>query len=129
MLVTVPTARPPTCTLSPTTSWPAFSNTSVYSCPSSWKNSSQMTSAAMSATPSRTRERASVKPSLHAQGPLRCPGQELADELVVGVEQLLGRAGLDDPALPQHGDVLRDALGGHDVVRDHDVGAAVLLVD
>ena len=33
MLVTVPTARPPICTLSPFTSWPAFSNTSVYSCP------------------------------------------------------------------------------------------------
>ena len=39
MLVTVPTARPPICTLSPTTSWPAFSNTSVYSWPSSRSSS------------------------------------------------------------------------------------------
>ena len=30
---TVPTARPPIWTLSPFTSWPAFSKISVYSCP------------------------------------------------------------------------------------------------
>ena len=34
--------------------------------------------------------------------------------------------GFDDPALPQHGDEVGHAAGGHDVVRDHGVGAAVL---
>src|SRR4051812_22184960 len=66
---------------------------------------------------------------LHAQRAARGTGEELAHEHVVRVEQLLRGSRLDDPALPQHGDVLRDALRGHDVVRDDDVGAAVLLVD
>ena len=38
-------------------------------------------------------------------------------------------AGFDDPALPQHRDVLGDAARAHDVVRDHHVAAAVLGVD
>src|SRR5689334_8510628 len=67
--------------------------------------------------------------SLHAERALRRAAEELAHELVVRVEQILGRAGLHDPAAPQHRDVLRDPLRRHDVVRDHHVGAAVLLVD
>src|SRR4051794_19079413 len=66
---------------------------------------------------------------LHAERAARGTREELAHEHVVRVEQLLRGSRLDDPALPQHGDVLRDALRGHDVVGDHDVGAAVLLVD
>src|SRR5262245_40665778 len=126
---TLPTGRPPICTLSPFTSWPAFSKISVYSCPSSRSRNSHTARTRTRTTPMTTEARASVTRSLHAQRTLRGPGQELVDELVVGVEELFRRPGLDDPALPQHGDVLGDALGGHDVVRDHDVGAAVLLVD
>src|SRR5215208_2016857 len=66
---------------------------------------------------------------LHAEGPLRLPGQELPDELVVGVEELARRARLDDPALPQDRDVVGHPPRRHDVVRDHAVRAAVLLVD
>src|SRR6185437_9715161 len=43
--------------------------------------------------------------------------------------QLGGRAGLDDAPAPEDGDVLGDAPGGHDVVGDDDVGAAVLFVN
>src|SRR4051812_12523741 len=68
-------------------------------------------------------------PLLHAQGTLGLTGEELADERVLGVEELLGGAGLDDPALPQHRDVLGHAPGARDVVGDDDVGAPVLLVD
>src|SRR3954447_1517731 len=127
--LTLPTARPSICTLSPFTSCPAFSKISVYSCPSPRSRNSQAAKRTTMTTPTATDARASVTRSLHAQRTLRGPGQELVDELVLGVEELFGRPGLDDPALPQHGDVLGDALGGHDVVRDHDVGAAVLLVD
>src|SRR4051812_24797911 len=126
---TLPTGRPPICTLSPFTSCPAFSKISVYSCPSPRSRNSHAAKRTTMTTPMATDARASVTRLLHAQRTLRGPGQELVDELVVGVEELLGRPGLDDAALPQHGDVLGDALGGHDVVRDHDVGAAVLLVD
>src|SRR4051794_4463833 len=66
---------------------------------------------------------------LHPQRAACLAGEELPDELVVRVEQLLGRAGFHDPPLPEDRDVLRHASGGHDVVRDDDVGAAVLLVD
>src|SRR4051812_19395786 len=126
---TLPTGRPPICTLSPFTSCPAFSKISVYSCPLPRSRNNHAAKRTTMTTPMATDARASVTRSLHAQRTLRGPGQELVDELVVGVEELLRRSGLDDPALPQHGDVLGDALGGHDVVRDHDVGAAVLLVD
>src|SRR6478735_3895892 len=126
---TLPTGRPPICTLSPFTSCPAFSKISVYWCPLSRSRNSHAANKRTMTTPMATDARASVTRSLHAQRTLRGPGQELVDELVVGVEEPFGRPGLDDPALPQHGDVLGDALGGHDVVRDHDVGAAVLLVD
>src|SRR3954454_6885634 len=129
MAFTLPTGRPPICTLSPFTSCPAFSKISVYSCPSPRSRNSHAAKRTTMTTPMATDARASVPRLLPAQRTLRGPGKELVDELVVGVEQLFGRAGLDDPALPQHGDVLRDALGRHDVVRDHDVGPAVLLVD
>src|SRR3954447_21386373 len=66
---------------------------------------------------------------LHPERPLGLSGQELPDELVVGVEQLTGRSRLHDPALPEDRDVVRHAARRHDVVRDHAVGAAVLLVD
>src|SRR4051812_1222582 len=68
-------------------------------------------------------------PLLHPQRASCLTGEELPYELVVRVEELLGRSGLDDPSLPENRDVLRHAAGGHDVVRDDDVGAAVLLVD
>src|SRR5215213_10139134 len=64
---------------------------------------------------------------LHSERPLGLTGQELPHELVVGVEQLARRAGLDDAALPQDRDEVRHAPRRHDVVRDHAVGAAVLL--
>src|SRR3954454_20015461 len=67
--------------------------------------------------------------SLHAKGTLRLAGEELTHERIVGVEQLVRGPGLDDAALPQDGDVLRDAPRAHDVVGDDDVRAAVLLVD
>src|SRR3954451_24666714 len=126
---TLPTGRPPICTLSPFTSCPAFSKISVYSCPPPRSRNSHAANRTTITAPMATDARASVTRLLHAQRTLRGPGQEVVDELVVGVEKLFGRAGLDDPALPQHGAVLGDALGQHDVVRDHDVGAAVLLVD
>src|SRR3954453_2744512 len=55
--------------------------------------------------------------------------QELADELVLRVEQLLLRSRLDDLALPEHGDEVGDPARGSEVVADHQVAAAVLLVD
>src|SRR5215217_4770729 len=146
MPLTEPTRRPPTWTSLSGTSWPAFSNTSVYSVPPEPRNSSSHAASRItSASASTAAPRAIViaapvalacsswavpagPGSLHPQGSLRRARQELADELVVRVEQLVGGAGLDDPPLPQHRDVLGDALGGHDVVRDHHVGAAVLLV-
>src|SRR4051794_30173026 len=66
---------------------------------------------------------------LHTEGASCLPGEELPHELVVRVEELLGRSGFDDPSLPEDRDVLRHAAGGHDVVGDHDVGTTVLLVD
>src|SRR5262245_42359186 len=102
---TLPTGRPPICTLSPFTSCPAFTKISVYSCPSSRSRNSHAANRTTMTTPMATDARASVTRSLHAQRTLRGPGQELVDELVVGVEELFGRAGLDDPPLPQHGDV------------------------
>src|SRR3954469_5375282 len=66
---------------------------------------------------------------LHPQRATGLAGEELPDELVVRVEELLGRPGFHDPALPEDCDVFRHAAGGHDVVGDDDVRAAVLLVD
>src|SRR4051794_19269421 len=45
---------------------------------------------------------------LHPERALRGAREELPDELVVGVEEVLGGTGLDDPAAPQHRDVLGD---------------------
>src|SRR5215207_861286 len=146
MLLTEPTRRPPTWTSLSGTSWPAFSNLSVYSVPPAPANSSSHAASRIaSASASTAAPRAIVNDppvmlagsgqavragpgSLHPQGSLRRARQELADELVVGVEQLVGGTGLDNAALPEHRDVLGHALGRHDVVRDHHVGAAVLLV-
>src|SRR5215218_2468379 len=153
--------RPPTCTSSSLTSWPAFWNTRSYSCvppPRSRRTATSTTARASAATATplaivirasacsssphaclhgtavRARETipdsftSRYKPGVfapgcgrmdalfHSERPARRAGEELPDEHVVRVEQLLGGPGLDDPALPQHGDVLRDALGGHDVV-------------
>src|SRR4051812_42881950 len=167
--------RPPTCTSSSLTSWPAFWNRGSYWCVLAPGRRSTATSTIASARAATATPLATVissdplrangpstrctggpcgaretiprsftsryKPGVFAPGcgrfdelfhperPARCAGEELPDEHVVRVEQLLGGAGLDDPPLPQHGDVLGHALGGHDVVGDHDVGAAVLLVD
>ena len=52
--------------------------------------------------------------------------EELADEGVRRVEHVVAVARLDDPALPEHGEVLPDPACRGDVVGDHDVGAAVL---
>src|SRR5581483_12350135 len=68
-------------------------------------------------------------PSIHRERALGLRVEELGDELVVGVEQLVRRARLDDPALPQDGDEVRDAARRAEVVADHQVAAAVLLVD
>src|SRR3954451_12301069 len=57
--------------------------------------------------------------SVHGERALGLPGQELADERVFRGEHVLGRSGLDDPALPQDADVVRDPPRAHDVVRDH----------
>src|SRR5436309_10694322 len=76
-----------------------------------------------------TATRSALPRSLHPQRALGLAGEELPDELILGVEQLLRGTGLHDPALPQDRDVLRDPAGGHDVVGDHAVAAAVLLVD
>src|SRR4051812_29735891 len=65
---------------------------------------------------------------LHSERAARLAREELAHELVVRVEQLLRGTGLHDASLPQDRDVLGHAAGGHDVVGDHDVRPAVLLV-
>src|SRR3954453_24178110 len=64
----------------------------------------------------------------HSQRATGLAGKELAHELVVGVEEFRRGSGLNDPALPEHCDVVRDAARGHDVVRDDDVAAPVLRV-
>src|SRR5215210_4350077 len=124
---TEPTRRPPTCTSSSLTSCPALWNSSVYSVPPpDRKRSSQTMSTTTSARalaaaalatvtydapssgrtlPSRSAGRAgtSVQPErlFHAQRALGSAAQELAHELVVGAEEVLGRTGLHDPAAPQ----------------------------
>src|SRR5665809_169760 len=65
----------------------------------------------------------------HAEGAEGLSREKLPHELIVRVEQLGGGARLHDAPLPEHGDEVRDPAGAHDVVRDHDVGAAVLVVD
>src|SRR4051794_23318759 len=66
---------------------------------------------------------------VHRERTLDVGVQELADELVLRVEQLLLRARLDDLALPEDGDEVGDPARGAEVVADHQVAAAVLLVD
>src|SRR4051812_19752331 len=133
MLLIDPTRRPPTWTSSSVTSWPAFSKISVYSRPDGSRSSSHATASTTRASASAAAPRAIVNDalrepaaSLHPQGALGGARQELADELVLRVEQLLRRARLDDPPAPQDRDVLGHPPGRHDVVGDHDVGAAVL---
>src|SRR6187549_3288524 len=58
--------------------------------------------------PSGSRAREGRKKLFHAQRPLGFTGQELAYELVVRVEQLAGRPGLHDSALPEDRDVVGD---------------------
>src|SRR5215218_1394247 len=67
--------------------------------------------------------------SLHAERTHGLTREELAYERVLGPEHLVAAAGLDDAALPEHRDVLADPARARDVVRDHDVRAAVLGVD
>src|SRR5919108_3782825 len=43
---------------------------------------------------------------LHAEGPLRLPGEKLPHKLVVGIEEVAGRARFHDPPLPQDRDVV-----------------------
>src|SRR3954467_15201942 len=78
--LTLPTARPPTCTLSPFTSWPAFSKISVYSRPPPLSSRSQIARMATSPTAISTAPRAIVTRLLHAQRAAGGAGQELADE-------------------------------------------------
>src|SRR3954462_5489690 len=88
--LTEPTGWPPTCTLSPFTSWPAFWKISVYSWPPGPRSSSSQTARiATRAIAPTAAARATVtrRLLLHSQRPAGGPGQELADELVVGVEQ------------------------------------------
>src|SRR3954452_21339482 len=54
---------------------------------------------------SRARAPAAYCVLLHAERPLRLPGQKLSHELVVGVEELGRRTRFDDPALPENRDV------------------------
>src|SRR5919201_5081774 len=67
--------------------------------------------------------------SVHCQRALGLRVQELGDELVVGVEQLVGRAALDDPPLPKHRQEVGDPAGRAEVVADHEVAAVALIVD
>src|SRR3954453_19227445 len=85
-----------------------------------------LTGASFSVTPASDRRGYAL---FHPERAARLAREELPHELVVRVEQLRGGAGLDDPALPQDRDVLRNASCRHDVVRYHDVGTAVLLMD
>src|SRR6266545_802565 len=66
---------------------------------------------------------------VHRQGALDVCVEELADELVARVEELVRGARFDDPALPEDRDEVCDPAGGAEVVADHQVAAAVLLVD
>src|SRR5581483_1915827 len=67
--------------------------------------------------PPRTPARAGCL--VHRERALRLAREELPDERVVRVQHVLGRPGLDDPALPQHVDVVGHAPRAHDVVCDH----------
>src|SRR3954452_9244190 len=128
---TEPTRRPPICTSSSLTSWPAFWNSSVYSVPPSPLNSSSQTASATASAsapaaaalatvtddaPSRDDSSGSalhlryvpqnpaggnpiVAPYegaqlFHPQRALGRTAEKLAHELVVGAEEILGRAGL-----------------------------------
>src|SRR5438874_1906294 len=64
----------------------------------------------------------------HPERALFGAGEELADEGIRRREHVVAAARLDDPALPEDTDVFAELARGVDVVRDHDVGAAVLLV-
>src|SRR6185312_3313997 len=115
---------------SPFTSWPAFSKISLYWAPPPLDSSRIATTATTASNAPRTAPRAIViDASLHPERAVGLPREELPHERVAGVEQLRRGARLDDPPAPQHRDELRDAPCAHDVVRDDDVGAAVLLVD
>src|SRR5512142_2529862 len=130
MSLTPPTRRPPICTSSPFTSWPAFWKISLYRVPPPPDSAMIATTATTASNAPRTAPRAIViSASLHPERAVGLPREELPHERVLGVEQLLRRTRLDDPAAPQHGDELGHAPRAHDVVRDDDVGAAVLLVD
>src|SRR3954451_12709367 len=77
----------------------------------------------------RSRPDAGAVPGLiHRQGALGLRVQELRDELVVGVEELVGGARLDDPPLPEHRDEDGDPARRAEVVADDEIAAAVLLV-
>ena len=73
MLVTEPIRSPATCTSLSTTSWPAFSNSSVYSRPPSPRSSSQAASATNSVRATTAAPRAIVTPSPAGPGTRR-PG-------------------------------------------------------
>src|SRR3954453_15147629 len=62
----------------------------------------------------------------HSERATGLAGKELAHKLVVGVEEFRRGTGLNDPALPENCDVVRHTAGGHDVVSDDHVAAAVL---
>src|SRR3954453_4441933 len=138
-----PIRRPPTWTVSPLTSCPAVWKSSVYSCvvPPPIRTTASATSTRTTVSAAATRLFTSSPPcgkaeptpavvqpglrhvrgqpcSLHPERPTRRARKELPHEQVVGVEELLGGAGPDDAALPQHRDVLGDAARGHDVVGD-----------
>src|SRR3954454_1918032 len=130
ILVIDPTRRPPTWTSSPFTSWPALRKSILYvwDVPAPIRSSATITAMAIASAPTASPRATVIPPSpprsaasylgivnsarsplLHAQGTLGLTGEELADERVLGVEELLGGAGLDDPALPQDRDVLGHA--------------------
>ena len=124
--VTRPTRRPATWTSLSVTSCPALSNSSVYRCaavPAQQEPGAGREDGAQG----QQRQSAAGRHSIPS-GPSASPARNCRTKLVVRVEQLRGGARLHDPPSPQHGDVLREAAGGHDVVGDDHVGAAVLLV-
>src|SRR4051812_48427776 len=122
MSSTLPTRRPPICTSSPFTSWPAFWKISLYCAPPPPENAMIASTATTASSAPSTAPRAIViEASLHPERAAGLPREELPHERIRRVEQVLRRTRFDDPPAPQHGDELGHAARAHDVVRDDDV--------
>ena len=106
MSSTVPTARPPIWTLSPTTSWPAFSKMSVYSWPLARRTNRYTASATRRATPIATAARASATYSIPS-GPCEAPDKNWRTNWLS--ESKSSSAGPDSTIRPFHSTAMYSA--------------------